>query len=337
MGGSNSSSQGNASMNNSSGAGVNSGINGGVNMGQNGQFGYNNSGNFGFNVGSGSSSGGSSSQSASQDDVWDKQSPFLTDMYGQAQDAFNTTMEEIQGLTPEMTAQVQDAFAQGMGGFGNALQGGFAAQMRDNVGPNTYTDALKGDIVTDAGKLKQQTLGTLDARAAAAGMSGSSGYRDQVADSFNNIDQNAQSQMNQLGFNSFNQGIQNQLALTGQMDQNAMNAMGMTGAMQQAAMAQANPAMLQQQLAQNYANTIGGPTVLNAASSSSSSSNESQQNSFGMNNGFANGMNLGFGNTLGFNAGVNGGANVNNGWGTSTGSGSSSGWNITPPNVSITG
>ena len=335
MGGSNSSSQGNSSMNTTSGAGVNSGVTGGVNLGQNGSFGVNNSGNFGFNVGSGTSSGGSSSSSSSNDRIWGTQSPYLSDMYGQAQDAFNNTMSEIEGLTPDMTAQVQDAFSQGMGGFGNALGGGFAAGMMDQVGPNTYTDALKGDIISDAGKLKEQTLGTLDARAAAAGMSGSSGYRDQVADSFNQIDENAQAQMNQLGFNSFNQGIQNQLGLTGQMDQNAMGALGMTGAMQQAAMAQANPAMLQQQLAQNYANTIGGPTVLNSAASSSSSSNKSQNNSFGMNTGFGNGINMGFGNTMGINAGVNGGANTNNGWGTSTGGGSSSGWNVTPPNVSI--
>ena len=147
MGGSNSSSQGNSSMNTTSGAGVNSGVTGGVNLGQNGSFGVNNSGNFGFNVGSGTSSGGSSSSSSSNDRIWGTQSPYLSDMYGQAQDAFNNTMSEIEGLTPDMTAQVQDAFSQGMGGFGNALGGGFAAGMMDQVGPNTYTDALKGDII----------------------------------------------------------------------------------------------------------------------------------------------------------------------------------------------
>jgi hypothetical protein len=311
--------------------GVNSGINGSFNTGQNGTFGQTNSANNSFNQGSststGKSSGGSSSSSRSNDRIWKEQSPYLADMYKQAQDAFNNGLSSIEGMTPELTQQVQDAYLQGADVFGNQAQGGFSAGLMDKIGQNNYLNALKGDIVSDAGKLKQQTLGSLDARAAAAGMSGSSGYRDQVADSYGEIDEAALQQMNQLGYNSFNQGLQNQIGLAGQMDANANNALGMTGAMQQAALSQANPAMLQQQLAQQYAQTLGGPATLNSASSSSSSSNSSKNNSvsnqIGMSNGFSNGMNMGFGNTMGgsfgANGGMNQGTNVSNSTGNSSG------------------
>ena len=335
MGGKNSSSNSNSSVNNTSGSGVTSGVNGGFNVGSNGTFGVNNSGNTGFNTSSGSSSGGSSSVSNSQDSVWGAQSPYLQDGYQNAQGAFDSAMAGIEGMTPQMAEQMQGVFNQGMSAMGNQGQGGFSGALQGQVGPNAYTDALKGDIVSDAGKLKQQTLGSLDARAAASGMSGSSGYRDQVADSFGQIDDNAQQQMNQLGFNAHNQGVQNQIGLAGAMDQNANYALGQTGALQNAAMAQASPHMLGQQVAQNYQNTIGGPTVLNQSASTSSSSNNSNNNSFGMNNGFSNGMNMGFGNNFGGNFGINGGANTNNGWGTSSGSGTSSGWNVSPPSISV--
>lgn len=332
-GGSDKSNQSNSSMSNSSGAGVNSGIGLNFGMTNGGTFGTNNSGNSSFNQSTGQStgqsSGSSSSSSASNDRIWGAQSPYLQDMYKGAQDAFNSSSAAIEGMTPELTQQVQDAYGQGADIFGNQGQGGFSAGLMDQVGQNNYLDALKGDIVSDAGKLKQQTLGSLDARAAAAGMSGSSGYRDQVADSYGDIDEAALQQMNQLGYNSFNQGLQNQIGLAGQMDANAANALGMTGAMQQAALAQANPAMLQQQLAQQYAQTIGGPATLNSASSSSSSSNSSKNNSvsnnnsMGMSNGFSNGINMGFGNTMGgsfgANGGMNQGTNVNSSTGNSSG------------------
>jgi hypothetical protein len=334
-GGSEKSNNSNSSMSNSSGAGVNSGLSGGFNVNNSGNFGQTNSGNSGFNMSSGSSAGGSASSSKSTDNVWGAQTPFLESGYEGAQGAFDKAMAGIDGMTPQMTEQMKGIFDQGMSAMGNAGQGGFSAGLQGQVGPNAYTDALKGDIVSDAGKLKQQTLGSLDARAAAAGMSGSSGYRDQVADSFGEIDSNAQQQMNQLGFNAHNQGIQNQMGLANQMDNNANFALGQTGAMQNAAMNQAQPHMLGQQAASNYMGTIGGPTVLNNSSSVSSSSNSSNNNGFGMNNGFSNGMNMGFGNGFGGNFGVNSGANVNNSNSTGSGSGSSSGWNVAAPKLPV--
>ena len=175
MGGKSKSNQSSSSQNVNSNQGVNSGV--GLN------YGVNQSGNFGFNQGASQNSGGSQSSGASSNqssqDIWGGQSPYLQDVYGQAQNAFNQGMGQINAMQPGVTQQVQDAYGQANQGFGNQLDGGFAAGLQGQIGPNSYTDAMKGMIAEDAQRMQQQSLGNLDARAAAAGMSGSSGYRDQ--------------------------------------------------------------------------------------------------------------------------------------------------------------
>ena len=269
---------------------------GGMNTGMNQSY------TNGLNVNYGTNNSGNSSSSSNNQRVWGEQAPFLQDVYGQGQGAFTNAMNQVNQLQPGVQGQMQQASMAGMGGFQNQLAGGNIAAMQGQVGENTYTDALKGDIVSDAGRLKQQTLGSLDARAAASGMSGSSGYRNQVNDAFNNIDENAQQQMNQLGFNSFNQGIQNQMGVANAMDANVNQGVGNIQNVQQGAMNQFNPAMVGQQVAQNYAGTIGGPTSLSSGSSSSS--------------GFSNGMNMGLG--------MNQGTSFGNTYGSNVGSGASS-------------
>ena len=334
MGGRSKSKQSSSSQNVNSNQGVNSGV--GINYGinQSGNFGMNqgSSQNSGFSQNASSSAGGSQNTSQSTQDVWGNQAGYLDDVYGQAQNAFQQGMSQIEGLTPEVQAQLTDSFRQASGGFGDQLGGGFAAGLQGQIGPNSYVDALKGDIARDAQNLKQQNLGSLDSRAAAAGMSGSSGYRDQVNDMANNIDENALSQMSQLGFNAHNQGVQNQMNLAGMMDQNQQAGLGNLQNMQQGAMAQFNPAMLGQQMASQYAQTIGGPTVLgnsssqgtsfNNANSQGTSFNQGTSNNMGMNTGFSNGMNIGMNQTGGFNNAF--------GYGASNGSGSSSGWSFDP-------
>ena len=246
--------------------------------------------------------------------------PTFNDVYSQAQNAFQQGMGQIEGLTPEVQAQLTDAFGQAAGGFGDQLGGGFAAGLQGQIGPNSYVDAMKGQVADDAMRLKQQNLGSLDARAAAAGMSGSSGYRDQVNDMSNQIDENALNQMSQIGYNAHNQGIQNQMQLAGMMDQNQQAGLGNLQNIQQGAMAQFNPAMLGQQMAGQYAQTIGGPTVLGSSSggstNQSTSMNQGTSNNMGMNAGFSNGMNMGMNQSGGFTNGY--------GYGASNGQGSSS-------------
>lgn len=321
MGGKSKSKQSSSSQNVQNSQGASSGIN--MN------YGLNQSGNYGQNSASGSSVGGGSSFNSSSQDVWGGQSPYLEDVYGQAQGAFNQGMDQVNQLTPEVNQQVQGAYDQAAGGYGNQMGGGFASGLQGQVGPNSYVDAMKGQVADDAQLLKQQNLGGLDARAAAAGMSGSSGYRAQANDMAQNVDESALNQMSQIGYNAHNQGIQNQMQLASMQDANQQGAMGNLQNMQQGSMNQFNPAMLGQQMAGQYAQTIGGPTTLGSSMGSSNQFNSSQNQSQGNQMGFSNGMNVGMG--------MNGSINNSSGYGTSTGSGSSSSWNVQPPSFSFVG
>lgn len=293
----------------SQGSGWNAGNTGGVQGGINGSYGLNQSGNFGQNQSSSTSSG----TSASTQNVYGAQEPYLQDVYQQAQGAFNQGMADVNGLKPEAQAQLGAAVDAAGAGYGNQLGGGFASGLAGQLGPNTYTDGMKQQIANDAMKMKQQNLGSLDARAAASGMSGSSGYRDQVGKMMADTDENALNAMTNVGYNSFNQGIQNQMQLAGMMDQNQQAGLGNLNSMQQGVMNQFNPMMLGQQMAGQYAQTIGGPTTLN----NSFSQNSANSNSLGTNMGFSNGMNMGLG--------INGGYNFGNNYGGQTNTSDSSG------------
>ena len=299
MGGSNNSSSNQNSS--SSGLGVNSGV--GVN------YGVNSSGN------QSNSSGSNSSFSQSDGYVWEPQTESLENLYAQNTDQYNQAISGINGLQPQVQQQVQDAFGSAASGLGNQSQGGFSAALQGMVGPNSYTGALKQNIADDANLLKQQSLGGLDARAAASGMSGSTGYRDQVARMADNADKNALQQMSQLDFNAQNQGIQNQMQLAGMMDNNQQFGAAGANNLQNAAMNQFNPFMAGMQATGMYGNIMGAPTVLTASSGGSSGSNSSSSS------GYSDGMNVG--------VNMNQGTNVNN----SSGQGSSngSGWNVASP------
>jgi len=270
------------------------------NASQNYGSGQNYSSNTGVNFGlNQSGSSGSSSQ-----DVWGGQSPYLTGMYGSANDAYNQAMGGVSGMMPQVAGQVQGAYGAGSGAYNNLAGGGQQAQLLNGMGANPYVDAMKDQVASDADRLKQQTLASTDARAAAAGMSGSSGYRNQVNDSFSNIDGQAMDAMSNIGYNSFNQDMQNRMALAQGIDSNYANAAGMTSNMQGAAMNQFNPFTAGLGVTGQYAGILGGPTVLGSST----------------NNSFSNGMNMGV------NMGGSMGNNQN--WGNSSGSGSSSGWGL---------
>ena len=285
----------------SSGMGINSGM--GVN------YGVNTSGQ------SSQSSGGSQSSQSSTQGIWDAQQPSLENLYAQNTDQYNQAIAGINGLQPQVQQQVQDAYGNAAAGMGNQSQGGFSAALQGNVGPNAYTGALKQNIADDAQLLKQQSLGGLDARAAAAGMSGSTGYRDQVAQMTSDADQNALQQMSQLDFNAQNQGVANQMALASQMDANQQFGAGNVNQMQNAAMNQFNPFMSGMQATGMYGQIMGGPTTLTQSQGQSSGGTSSSSS------GFSNGMNVG--------ANMNQGTNINNS--TGQGNSGSSGWSLQYP------
>ena len=294
---------GGKSKQNSSSSGQNASSNVGVN------YGVNQSGNMS------NSSGSSSNASQSSQDVWGGQSPYLEDVYGSAQGQYGQAIDQINDMQPMVQDQVSGAFNQAQDGYGNQLGGGFASGLQGQVGPNALVDPVANDLMSDAAKIKQQNLGGIDARAAAAGMSGSSGYQNQVGNMVNDVDEATMQQLNSLRFNAQNQGVQNQMNLAGMQDRNQQAGMANMGNMQQGAMNQFNPTMAGMNATGAYAQMIGGPTVLGQSSSAGSSSQSSQSN------GFSNGMNVGMnmGGSTGFN--------------NSTGTGSS--WNVSPPSFSL--
>jgi len=308
----------NKSNQSSAGQQYNSGQNYGSNIGAN--FGVNQSGSSGNSFNQSTSNQGSNSFSGSIQDVWGAQSPFLAGMYGSAQGEYGNALNNINGMTPQVSGQVQDAFGTGSGAFNNLAGGGQQAQLLNGMGQNPYVAAMKDQVASDADRLKQQTLASTDARAAAAGMSGSSGYRDQVGQSFSDIDQQAMDAMSNIGYNSFNQDMQNRMALAQGVDANMANAMGNTGAMQGAAVNQFNPFMAGLNATNQYAGILGGPTVLGNSFGNSSSFGSSNSLGASNNNSFSNGMNVG----------LNMGGNIGNnqGWGNNSSTGSSSGWNL---------
>lgn len=318
--------QSSSSQNVSNNQGVSSGVNMNYGVNQSGNFGTNRSSNYGMSKGSSGSSNSSSSQS--NQSVWGPQTSYLTDVYGGAQDAFDNAQGQINDLQPQVQDQLGSALGQAQGGFGDQIGGGFAAGLQNQIGPNSYVDALKGDMMNDAAKLKAQNLGALDARAAAAGMSGSSGYRNQVTDMAENVDESTLAAMNNLGYQSFNQGIQNQMNLANMMDQNQQAGLGNLQNIQQGAMNQFNPAMMGQQSAALYGQTIGGPTTLTNSTSQSSGQSASSNNS--MNTGSSFGQNMGFSNGMNMGMGMNGSTNIGNSFGSSTGQGSSNSTSIDP-------
>jgi len=109
MGGKSKSKQSSSSQNVNSNQGVNNsvGMNYGIN--QSGNFGQNQSNNFGMSSGIGGNQSSSTSQSTQN--VWDKQSPFLEDVYGSAQGAFNNAQGQINALTPQVQDQLASSLA----------------------------------------------------------------------------------------------------------------------------------------------------------------------------------------------------------------------------------
>jgi hypothetical protein len=303
-------------------------------LNQSGSSGVTNSGGQSQSGGSsyGSSQGNSQGNSQSTQDVWGGQSPYLNDAYQNSQNQYGQAQNSIDGMKGQVQGQVGDAFGTGNQAFNSLAGGGAQGQMLDSYGDNPYVDAMKGQVASDANLLKQQNLGALEGRAAAAGMGGSSGLRNQVQDMQKNIDEGAMDQMNQIGLNSFSQSMRDKMALSQGVDANVANAMGNTANMQGAAMNQFQPGMMGMNLAGQYADQIGGPTVLGNSSSNNSSANNSMNgaSNFSNSNNFSNGINNSFSNGMSNGTTMSGGLgfNQNFGAGQNTGSGSSKGKSV---------
>lgn len=255
----------------------------------------------------------SSSFNQSSQDVWGAQAPHLENVYGSATDQYGQAIDQINGMQPMVQDQVGQTYNQGAAGYGNQVQGGFASGLQGQVGENSYVNALAGDMMSDANKIKMQNLGGIDARAAAAGMSGSTGYHNSANQMANNVDEQTMQGMNQLRFNAYDRGVQNNMNLANMMDRNQQFGVANTGNMQQAAMNQFNPAMAGLNATGMYGQIIGGPTTLTQSSGGSSSS--------------SNASSSGFSDSINYGMNQSGGYTGSNNYGTNVGQGASNGWN----------
>lgn len=287
--------------------------------------------NYGVNQSGQQASNQSNSQGTSwnqsSQDVWEAQQPHLEKVYNAGGDAYGQAMEGINGLQPGVSQDLMGSLQQAQGGYGNQMGGGFASNLQGQVGPNSYVDALGSDMMNDAARIKQQNLGGIDARAAASGMSGSSGYHNSANQMAENVDRQTMQGMNNLRFNAQNQGVQNNMNLAGMMDRNQQGAMGNLQNIQQGSMNQFMPHMQGLNAAGQFASIIGAPTVLGQSSGGS----QQTANASGSSSGFSNGMNVGMN--------MSGGQGFNNNYGGSSGNGSSSSssWNVQPPSFSFVG
>ena len=262
------------------------------------------------------------SSSQFSQDVWAPQGDALSSLYQQAGDLFGQTNAGMQSQIPGAVDSMQGVFNQADPAYQQQLQGGAYAGM-DLQGDynralsqgggneqfidqsimggagNDYADAMKGQIMQQAGDLQNQMLQGTDARAAAAGMSGGSRHGTAQAQGMENINRDAQNAMTNVGYNTFDKDLDRKLGIAQRADTYDMNKLNMAGGMlgqqqnamsgaidqgsqmQNLGMGQFAPYMAPWEAAGSYSNAIGAPTVLGAGTSSA----ESDSSSFGASGG----------------------------------------------------
>ena len=286
-------------------------------------------------MGGSSSKSDSSSESGMQFDqnVWSPQGSALTDLYGQAGSLFGQSNEGMQNLTPGATQQMQGVFDQSNPAWQQQMQGGafqgmdLQGQYNDlmSQGPNqtsnmqdinamimggsgnNYADAMRDQYTQDATRAQQNMLGNLDARAAASGMSGGSRHGTATAQGMDDINRNLQSNMANVGYQTFDKDLDRKLSIAQQADSNnlaryqsqlgsAQNMLGAQqgamqgglnygGQMQNLGMGQFAPQMAPWQAMNAYGGAIGAPTVLSSGSGTMFGDSSSKGMSGGMGGG----------------------------------------------------
>ena len=269
---------------------------------------------------SSSSSGSTNSNSAFSQDIPQFMQNALKQLYnttaGQFKNVNNNTNAQIPGVSQyvnQVNSGVMPAYQNDLNGGAYAGQD-YGKQLSDSLSStlnnpsntqqvyssimggngNTSLDAMKHSLEQNAGRSLALNQGTNSAQAEAAGMSGSS--RQGVYDALNKSlsDQNLQSTEANLGYDTFNQDLNNKLGIAGQADSNTLqrqqmlagllgqkqgtinNAIGQGGTIQNLGMGSFAPTMIPWQNLSNYSNVIGAPTVLSKGTSVSSGNSSSK-------------------------------------------------------------
>ena len=190
----------------------------------------------------------------------------------QNMDNANKLSESLQQSLNSPT-NTQNIYSQMMGGNGN-----------------NYADAMKAGYTADANRATDNMLSTLDARAAASGMSGGSRHGVATSQGMYDINSNLQKNLARTGYETFDKDLQNKLGIAQQADQGTLarqqmmsgmlgqqqslqtGALGQGQNMQNLGMGGFAPGMMPWQNISNWANILGSPTVLNSGNSSGNSS-----------------------------------------------------------------
>ncbi|RKZ06638.1 hypothetical protein DRQ25_13480 [Candidatus Fermentibacteria bacterium] len=230
---------------------------------------------------SGSLGGGKSSSTQNPDQVWGAQSPYLTDLYSQAQTTAGGQggTQFAQGIqNPAMQAfnqQSQGGFSPDTAGLQQIAQGGGYDPTQQNAALGGAIDAGLGQISRNFNRNIMPGINTGSAMSNTSG-----GSRQGIAQGLAASDANQQATdfVNQMQSQNFNQmqgraldsqgqqmqayqGLGQQSALQNQAQQNAM---GQAGNMQNLGF------NTQYGNLQNYGQLIGGPTVLGQGGQSNS-------------------------------------------------------------------
>jgi len=239
------------------------------------------------------------------------QKKYLSNLYGQAGNLFGNTMGNMNSQIPGVQEYMNMIRDQGGKALQDQLKGGayagvdsaavqnqlqqsmndpsktsqIYAQMMGGQG-NNYADAMKGTYMQDAQKAQEQMLSNLDARAAGAGMSGSSRHGVAEGLGMRDINQNLQQNLAKTGYETFDKDLSNKLGIAQQADTNTLqrqqmmqgmlsgkqNAMtgGLSnaGGIQNLGMGSFAPGMMPWQALGQYANILGNPIVTNTGQGS---------------------------------------------------------------------
>ena len=298
-------------------------------------------------------------QSQFGQNVWGPQSAALQNLYGDIGGLFGQTNQGIQGQIPEAVSQQQGIFNAANPAWQNQMQGGAFAGMnlQDQYNRalggggneqfinqsimggagNNFVDAMQSQLQDDSSQRLGRQFAQADQRAAGNMQGGSSRHGLLQARLAEDENDRLGAQQTALGFNTFDKDLDRKLGIAQRADQfdfgKLQNISGMIGGqqgamqgglnygqnMQNLGMGQFAPQMAPWQTVGQYANAIGGPTVLGQGGASGFGSGSGFGSSSGFGQGGASGSGFGQGSGSSFGSGSGFGSGSSKGFGLSGG------------------
>jgi len=242
-------------------------------------------------------------------------------MQSQLSDGFGTVLNQYQSYLPTAQTNTAAIADSSVGGYNQALTGGLydsglSTQLMQSLTDsqntlsnasqidalimggdgNNYADAMRSQYLNDAEDTQSKLLRNLDARSAGAGMSGSSQAQIAQGLATEGIADNVQSNLANLGYQTFDKDLDRKLDIAKQADMNnfgrqelmsnmlnnanstAQSALNNTQQFSEGSMGGFNPTDYLMSLNDRYSQQFTNP-ILNSGSSSADSSSKSKGSS----------------------------------------------------------